>query len=143
MLKVQYDEMIEANCRNCDKFFHCQGNYNAAIGCGKTDNNKRIAKKCESWRSAELSHISFRSISFFQWVIAVKQLKMQVRQIVKQIKQQMHSDEQVVIAKENIYAKLNANTILDLKRATQKIALKDWLHFYLILFMNESIDHSS
>jgi serum amyloid A protein len=48
MLKVQYDEMIEANCRNCDKFFHCQGNYNAAIGCGKTDNNKRIAKKCES-----------------------------------------------------------------------------------------------
>jgi hypothetical protein len=37
----------------------------------------------------------------------------------------MHSDEQVVIAKENIYAKLNANTILDLKRATQKIALKD------------------
>ena len=25
--------MIRANCRNCDKYFHCQGNYEAVYKC--------------------------------------------------------------------------------------------------------------
>ncbi|CAF3688335.1 unnamed protein product [Rotaria sp. Silwood1] len=51
-LKVQYDEMKTANCMNCDKFFHCQGNYNAVHVCGKTTINIRIAKKISDCREA-------------------------------------------------------------------------------------------
>ena len=44
-LKAQYHEMTRANCMNCDKFFHCQGNYDAVQLCERTAANLRITKK--------------------------------------------------------------------------------------------------
>ncbi|CAF1386589.1 unnamed protein product, partial [Rotaria sordida] len=49
-LRTRYNEMTTANCKNCDKFFHCQGNYDAVYLCGKTPNNIRIAKKISDCR---------------------------------------------------------------------------------------------
>ncbi|CAF3037737.1 unnamed protein product [Rotaria sp. Silwood2] len=51
-LRAQYNAMTDANCMNCDKFFHCQGNYDAVYLCGKTANNIRIAKKISDCREA-------------------------------------------------------------------------------------------
>ncbi|OXA63196.1 serum amyloid A-5 protein [Folsomia candida] len=30
---TNYNAMKAANCRNCDKYFHCQGNYEAVRNC--------------------------------------------------------------------------------------------------------------
>ncbi|KAI0222276.1 hypothetical protein LSAT2_026485 [Lamellibrachia satsuma] len=36
----QYRAMRSANCRNCDKYFHCQANYNAVYLCSGTGARK-------------------------------------------------------------------------------------------------------
>ncbi|CAF3320158.1 unnamed protein product [Rotaria socialis] len=51
-LKAQYNEMRRINCKNCDKFFHCQGNYDAVHRCGKKAENLRLAKKISDCREA-------------------------------------------------------------------------------------------
>lgn len=45
MLKARYREMQTANCKNCDKFFHCKGNFDAVYRCGESAEARRIAKK--------------------------------------------------------------------------------------------------
>ncbi|CAF1291253.1 unnamed protein product [Adineta steineri] len=47
---MRYLEMQTANCKNCDKFFHCKGNFDAVHRCGNTDNARRIAKKISDCR---------------------------------------------------------------------------------------------
>ncbi|KAG4067097.1 hypothetical protein HA402_000088 [Bradysia odoriphaga] len=32
-MTAAYNEMVRANCANCDKYFHCIGNYNAVYKC--------------------------------------------------------------------------------------------------------------
>jgi len=49
-LNKQYNEMKSANCVNCDKYFHCQGNYNAVKECKSTSNAAGIAKKISDCR---------------------------------------------------------------------------------------------
>ncbi len=47
-LLLRYNEMRGADCKNCDKYFHCQGNYDAVYHCnGNPANNRRIAEKRE------------------------------------------------------------------------------------------------
>jgi hypothetical protein len=48
MLNARYNEMKTANCKNCDKFFHCKGNSDAVYQCGNDAKARRIAKKSES-----------------------------------------------------------------------------------------------
>ncbi|CAF3876388.1 unnamed protein product [Rotaria magnacalcarata] len=50
MLKARYNEMKAANCKNCDKFFHCKGNFDAVYRCGESDQTRRIAKKISDCR---------------------------------------------------------------------------------------------
>ena len=33
-MKANYDEMVRVRCKNCDKYFHCRGNYEAVHKCG-------------------------------------------------------------------------------------------------------------
>ncbi len=41
----QYRAMRSSNCRNCDKYFHCKGNYNAVYSCsGNRSANRRTAE---------------------------------------------------------------------------------------------------
>ena len=39
-----YNQMRNVQCRNCDKYFHCQGNYEAVYRCGNLDRARRAAK---------------------------------------------------------------------------------------------------
>ncbi|CAF1039414.1 unnamed protein product [Adineta steineri] len=50
MLKAQFNQMTKANCLNCDKFFHCQRNYDAVYRCGNSAKNQRIAEKISNCR---------------------------------------------------------------------------------------------
>ncbi|XP_064468730.1 serum amyloid A-5 protein-like [Ornithodoros turicata] len=45
-----YTEMRRANCRNCDKYFHCQANYNAVSRCGRSRSARETARKISDCR---------------------------------------------------------------------------------------------
>jgi len=32
-MRQAYNEMVRVQCKNCDKYFHCQGNYEAVHRC--------------------------------------------------------------------------------------------------------------
>jgi serum amyloid A protein len=50
-LRQAYNDMQSANCRNCDKYFHCRGNYDAVYTCfGNRQENIRIAKRISDCR---------------------------------------------------------------------------------------------
>ena len=40
-----YNAMMDARCRNCDKYFHCQANYEAVYGCGNHPAARNAAEK--------------------------------------------------------------------------------------------------
>ena len=42
-MQSSYNAMKQANCRNCDKYFHCKGNYNAVYRCQRSSTNRRVA----------------------------------------------------------------------------------------------------
>jgi len=47
-LFIRYSQMQYYQCPNCDKYFHCQGNFDAVYFCGTNiTENARIAKKSE------------------------------------------------------------------------------------------------
>jgi hypothetical protein len=50
-LKESFDQMNAANCKFCDKYFHCKGNYDAVYGCsGSIDTKRATAKKLSDCR---------------------------------------------------------------------------------------------
>ncbi|XP_077546414.1 serum amyloid A-5 protein-like [Haemaphysalis longicornis] len=49
-LQSAYDEMRSANCINCDKYFHCIGNYRAMNQCGNSDAARRAAEAVSNCR---------------------------------------------------------------------------------------------
>ncbi|XP_077492627.1 uncharacterized protein LOC144103799 [Amblyomma americanum] len=51
-LGFAYGRMILANCKNCDKYFHCIGNYWAMNECNNSDETRRAAEvisDCREW----------------------------------------------------------------------------------------------
>ncbi|XP_064472960.1 serum amyloid A-2 protein-like [Ornithodoros turicata] len=57
-----YQTMRRARCRNCERYFHCQANYNAVKNCNKSQAAKDAAKEIsdcrenvsgESWKYEE------------------------------------------------------------------------------------------
>ena len=44
LAKNFYDLKIVNNCVNCDKYFHCQGNYEAVYNCGNSDKARHAAE---------------------------------------------------------------------------------------------------
>ena len=55
-LNRAFDMMKKANCLNCDKYFHCKGNYNAVATCGgRKATNIADAKKISDCREAAQS----------------------------------------------------------------------------------------
>ena len=53
-LKANYDAMSAANCMKCDKYFHCQGNYDAVYKCSNANlaERKAIAKRLSDCRES-------------------------------------------------------------------------------------------
>ena len=52
-LNNAFDMMKKADCLNCDKYFHCKGNYNAVYSCsGSRATNSANAKKISDCREA-------------------------------------------------------------------------------------------
>jgi len=49
MMCEQFNAMRMANCRNCDKYFHCKGNYNAVYRCSGP-NTRRTAELISNLR---------------------------------------------------------------------------------------------
>jgi len=47
-----YNDMRAANCRNCDKYFHCIGNYNAVHQCSGIlqETTARHISNLREWR---------------------------------------------------------------------------------------------
>lgn len=45
-----YQEMRAANCKNCDKYFHCIGNYQAMKNCGNSEEARRGAEAMSNCR---------------------------------------------------------------------------------------------
>ncbi|XP_046451277.1 serum amyloid A-5 protein-like [Daphnia pulex] len=46
-----YNEMKRVQCKNCDRYFHCMGNYNAVYSCsGSMDDKKATAKQISDVR---------------------------------------------------------------------------------------------
>ncbi|PAA87120.1 hypothetical protein BOX15_Mlig010572g1 [Macrostomum lignano] len=43
-----YRDMVSANCKKCDKYFHCMGNYNAVHHCGANVLKNRLIAKAIS-----------------------------------------------------------------------------------------------
>ncbi|KAK2143758.1 hypothetical protein LSH36_815g03000 [Paralvinella palmiformis] len=48
-----YTGLVNANCINCDKYFHCVGNYNAVYGCQKSPTNIKTAKIISNCREGD------------------------------------------------------------------------------------------
>ncbi|XP_041354317.1 serum amyloid A-1 protein-like [Gigantopelta aegis] len=51
-MQSAYNQMRAANCVNCDKYFHCMGNYNAVYRCQRSQKNREIAQtisNCREW----------------------------------------------------------------------------------------------
>ncbi|KAK2166450.1 hypothetical protein LSH36_39g12013 [Paralvinella palmiformis] len=44
VVRKAFQEMRSANCKNCDKYFHCSGNYNAVFNCHRSDLNRKTAE---------------------------------------------------------------------------------------------------
>lgn len=43
-MAASYSQMSWYSCRNCDKYFHCKGNYNAVRRCGGSSDTRRAAE---------------------------------------------------------------------------------------------------
>nr|CAH0112525.1 unnamed protein product [Daphnia galeata] len=57
-----YNEMRRVNCKFCDKYFHCMGNYNAVYSCsGSEEDKKCTAKKISDVREWRIFYLSWRS----------------------------------------------------------------------------------
>ncbi len=47
-LFIRLNQMLYYKCANCDRYFHCQGSFDAVYLCGiNTTENARITKKSE------------------------------------------------------------------------------------------------
>ena len=60
-LNSQYKEMKAANCKNCDKYFHCKGNFNAVKNCPGIE-SYNISKKISDCREKSQNAFSLDSL---------------------------------------------------------------------------------
>ncbi|KAJ8315474.1 hypothetical protein KUTeg_007624 [Tegillarca granosa] len=51
-MRQAYNEMRDANCRNCDKYFHCMANYNAVYNCQQSSTNRNVARRISDCRES-------------------------------------------------------------------------------------------
>ncbi|KAH6946320.1 hypothetical protein HPB50_012774 [Hyalomma asiaticum] len=49
-LQAAYSAMRDANCINCDKYFHCIGNYRAVHECNNSEDARRAAEAISNCR---------------------------------------------------------------------------------------------
>ncbi|XP_077507088.1 serum amyloid A-5 protein-like [Amblyomma americanum] len=49
-LQSAYNELRAANCINCDKYFHCMGNYRAVRECNNSGAARRVAEAISDCR---------------------------------------------------------------------------------------------
>ncbi|KAH7982410.1 serum amyloid A-2 protein [Rhipicephalus sanguineus] len=49
-LQAAYSAMRDANCINCDKYFHCMGNYRAVHECGNSEDARHAAEVISNCR---------------------------------------------------------------------------------------------
>ncbi|XP_037286842.1 serum amyloid A-2 protein [Rhipicephalus microplus] len=49
-LQAAYSAMSDANCVNCDKYFHCIGNFRAVTECGNSEEARNAAEVISNCR---------------------------------------------------------------------------------------------
>ncbi|XP_037560325.1 serum amyloid A protein [Dermacentor silvarum] len=49
-LQAAYSALRDANCINCDKYFHCIGNYRAVYECNNSEDARRAAQAISDCR---------------------------------------------------------------------------------------------